>query len=41
MNLAVAARINASRPVTALGIPPVYTDRDALVTTDCIKPPAI
>ena len=41
LNLAVAARIDAGQPVTAPGIPPDYTDRDALVTTDCIKPPAI
>ena len=41
LNLAVAARIDAGQPVTAPGIPPDHTDRDALVTTDCIKPPAI
>lgn len=38
LNLAVAASIDKSKPVTAPGVPPSYGDASDLITTDCIQP---
>ncbi len=37
LNLAVAARIAASEPVVAPGIPPAYPTPADLITDDCIR----
>jgi len=37
LNLEVAARIDADKPVTVPGIPPGYPDLSRLVTADCIR----
>jgi hypothetical protein len=37
LNLAVAARLDASQPVTAPGVPPEYPDPARLVTEDCVR----
>jgi len=37
LNLDVAGRIDAGRPVTAPGIPPDYPDASRLITGDCIR----
>jgi hypothetical protein len=43
LNLEVASRIDRGEAVTAPGIPSTYpaSKRDALVTSDCIQPPAL
>lgn len=38
LNLAIAAREKAGRPVTAPGVPPGYGDSAGLITEDCIRP---
>jgi hypothetical protein len=38
LNLDVAARIDAGRPVTAPGVPPSFGDEARLITEDCIRP---
>ena len=41
LNLNVAGRIDAGKPVTAPGVPPDYPNPASLVTEDCIQPPAL
>lgn len=38
LNLAVADRITAGKPVVPPGVPPNYPDVTRLVTDDCIRP---
>lgn len=38
LNLTVAALGKQSKPVTAPGIPPSYSNSQKLVTNDCIRP---
>jgi hypothetical protein len=38
LNQEVAARIERGEPVTAPGVPTFYSDRQKLVTDDCIRP---
>jgi hypothetical protein len=40
LNLEVAKRIGAGRPVAAPGLPKNYTEEKKLVTDDCLQPPS-
>jgi hypothetical protein len=41
LNLAVAQRLEKAEPVTPPGIPATFPNPEALVSDDCIRPPAM